>query len=148
MCSSDLGFLKVLLLPEEELIFHLKQNYHYNWRTYGCASAIASTSMFSEMVVGMTLDQAYNIKAKDILKNLDGLPDNKVHCSVLGDKALRAAIDDYYRKNGMVDGISLSPMSLAALHRLSPATISYPLSAFLRTIGWISPCSFMESASS
>ena len=62
--------------------------------------------MLSEMVVGMTLDQAYNIKAKDILKNLDGLPDNKVHCSVLGDKALRAAIDDYYRKNGMEDRIT------------------------------------------
>jgi nitrogen fixation NifU-like protein/NifU-like protein len=75
------------------------------WRTYGCASAIASTSMLSEMVIGMTLDAAYAITAKDILKELDGLPDNKVHCSVLGDKALRAAIDDYYRKNGMEDRI-------------------------------------------
>ena len=75
------------------------------WRTYGCASAIASTSILSEMVIGMTLDQAYSITAKDILKELDGLPDNKVHCSVLGDKALRAAIDDYYGKNGMQDRI-------------------------------------------
>lgn len=76
------------------------------WRTYGCASAIASTSMLSEMVHNMPLDQAYAIKAKDILQELDGLPDNKVHCSVLGDKALRAAIDDYYRKNGMEDRIT------------------------------------------
>ena len=76
------------------------------WRTYGGASAIASTSMLSEMVKGMTLDQAYAIKAKDILNELDGLPDNKVHCSVLGDKALRAAIDDYYRKNGLEDRIT------------------------------------------
>ena len=76
------------------------------WRTYGCASAIASTSMLSEMVKGMPLDQAYNIQAKDILAALDGLPDNKVHCSVLGDKALRAAIDDYYRKNGLEDRIA------------------------------------------
>ncbi|SFM12312.1 nitrogen fixation protein NifU/NifU-like protein [Desulfomicrobium norvegicum] len=75
------------------------------WRTYGCASAIASTSILSEMVIGMTLDQAYAITAKDILKELGGLPDNKVHCSVLGDKALRAAIDDYYGKNGMEDRI-------------------------------------------
>ena len=75
------------------------------WRTYGCASAIASTSILSEMVIGMTLDQAYGITAKDILKELGGLPDNKVHCSVLGDKALRAAIDDYYAKNGMEDRI-------------------------------------------
>lgn len=76
------------------------------WRTYGCASAIASTSILSEMVIGITLDKAYNISAKDILAELDGLPDNKVHCSVLGDKALRAAIDDYYRKNGMEDRIT------------------------------------------
>jgi len=76
------------------------------WRTYGCASAIASTSMLSEMVRGMTLDAAYAIKAKDILDQLDGLPDNKIHCSVLGDKALRAAIDDYYAKHGMLDRIT------------------------------------------
>lgn len=76
------------------------------WRTYGCASAIASTSMLSEMVMGMPLDEAYKIKAKDILTALDGLPDNKVHCSVLGDKALRAAIDDYYRKNNMEERIT------------------------------------------
>ncbi|PKN48318.1 MAG: iron-sulfur cluster assembly scaffold protein, partial [Deltaproteobacteria bacterium HGW-Deltaproteobacteria-20] len=75
------------------------------WRTYGCASAIASTSILSEMVIGMTLEQAYDITAKDILQELGGLPDNKVHCSVLGDKALRAAIDDYYRKNGMEDRV-------------------------------------------
>jgi nitrogen fixation NifU-like protein/NifU-like protein len=75
------------------------------WRTYGCASAIASTSILSEMVIGMPLDQAYGITAKDILNELGGLPDNKVHCSVLGDKALRAAIDDYYRKNGMEDRV-------------------------------------------
>ena len=75
------------------------------WRTYGCASAIASTSILSEMVIGMTLDEAYGITAKDILNELGGLPDNKVHCSVLGDKALRAAIDDYYAKNGMEDRI-------------------------------------------
>jgi NifU-like protein len=76
------------------------------WQTYGCASAIASTSMLSEMVLGMTLDEAYKITAKDILNALGGLPDNKVHCSVLGDKALRIAIDDYYAKNGMDDRIT------------------------------------------
>ncbi|HCF05729.1 MAG TPA: iron-sulfur cluster assembly scaffold protein [Desulfomicrobiaceae bacterium] len=75
------------------------------WQTYGCASAIASTSMLSEMVRGMTLDAAARITSKDILAALGGLPDNKVHCSVLGDKALRAAIDDYYRRHGMEDRI-------------------------------------------
>ncbi|MBF0484313.1 MAG: iron-sulfur cluster assembly scaffold protein [Candidatus Omnitrophica bacterium] len=71
------------------------------WKTYGCASAIASTSVLSEMVKGMTLDKAYLVSPKDVNKNLGGLPDHKIHCSVLGDKALRAAINDYYRKNGM-----------------------------------------------
>ncbi|HCM29040.1 MAG: iron-sulfur cluster assembly scaffold protein [Treponema sp. GWB1_62_6] len=70
------------------------------WKTYGCASAIASTSMLSEVVKGMSLEEAYRIKPEDIAKKLGGLPDNKVHCSVLGDKALRAAIDDYLQKTG------------------------------------------------
>ncbi|HNV24131.1 MAG TPA: iron-sulfur cluster assembly scaffold protein [Candidatus Omnitrophota bacterium] len=68
------------------------------WKTYGCASAIASTSILSEMVKGMTLDKAYQLSPKDITKKLDGLPEHKIHCSVLGDKALRAAINDYYAK--------------------------------------------------
>lgn len=70
------------------------------WRTYGCASAIASTSMLSEAVKGMTLQEAYKIKPEDIAAKLGGLPDNKIHCSVLGDKALRAAVDDYLAKTG------------------------------------------------
>ena len=70
------------------------------WKTYGCASAIASTSMLSEVIKGMTIKQAYNIKPNDIVDKLGGLPDNKIHCSVLGDKALRAAIDDYLERNG------------------------------------------------
>ncbi len=75
------------------------------WKTYGCASAIASTSILSEMVIGMTLEDAYNLSPKDIAKELGGLPEHKVHCSVLGDKALRAAINDYYKRNGMEDKI-------------------------------------------
>ena len=75
------------------------------WKTYGCASAIASTSILSEMVIGMTLEDAYNISPKDIAKELGGLPVHKVHCSVLGDKALKAAINDYYSRNGMEDKV-------------------------------------------
>lgn len=71
------------------------------WKTFGCASAIASTSVLSEMVKGMKLDDAYNLSAKDINRELGGLPEHKVHCSVLGDKALRMAINDYYVRNGM-----------------------------------------------
>ncbi len=71
------------------------------WQTYGCGSAIASTSMMSVMVTekgGMKIKKALKLKPKDILKRLGGLPAIKVHCSVLGDRALRAAIDDYLKR--------------------------------------------------
>ena len=75
------------------------------WKTYGCASAIASTSILSEIVKGKTLEQAYRLSPKDVAKELGGLPEHKIHCSVLGDKALRAAIDDYYARHGMKEKI-------------------------------------------
>ncbi len=75
------------------------------WQTYGCASAIASTSVLSEMVKGMDLDTAYKLTPKEIAAELGGLPDNKIHCSVLGDKALRMAIDNYYVQNDMADKV-------------------------------------------
>lgn len=70
------------------------------WKTYGCASAIASTSILSEAIKGMDIQEAYTLKPQDIVAKLGGLPANKVHCSVLGDKALRAAIDDYLERQG------------------------------------------------
>lgn len=71
------------------------------WQTFGCASAIASTSILSVMVTengGMDLDDALKIIPKDICERLGGLPERKIHCSVLGDQALREAINDY-KKN-------------------------------------------------
>ena len=70
------------------------------WKTYGCASAIASTSMLSEMVKGMTIEDAYKLRPEDLVEELGGLPEYKVHCSVLGDKALRAAIDSHLAQTG------------------------------------------------
>jgi nitrogen fixation NifU-like protein len=70
------------------------------WKTYGCASAIASTSMLSETIKGMGISEAYRIRPEDLVQKLGGLPDYKIHCSVLGDKALRSAIDDYLAKQG------------------------------------------------
>ncbi|MFA5069500.1 MAG: iron-sulfur cluster assembly scaffold protein [Candidatus Omnitrophota bacterium] len=75
------------------------------WKTFGCASAIASTSILSEKVKGMKVEDAYNISPEDIAAQLGGLPEHKIHCSVLGDKALRAAIDDYYKRSGMINNI-------------------------------------------
>jgi nitrogen fixation NifU-like protein len=76
------------------------------WKTYGCASAIASTSMLSEVVKGMSLDEAYHVSPQDIARKLGGLPEHKIHCSVLGDKALRAAIDDYFKRSGQTSRIT------------------------------------------
>ncbi len=71
------------------------------WKTYGCASAIASTSILSDAIKGMKIEEAYTLKPQDIVARLGGLPSNKIHCSVLGDKALRAAIDDYLERNNL-----------------------------------------------
>jgi len=95
----------------DQMIFAIKVDKKKNiitdckWKTYGCASAIASTSILSDMVKGMTLDEAYHLSPKDVAKELGGLPEHKIHCSVLGDKALRAAINDYYIRNGMQDKV-------------------------------------------
>ena len=73
----------------------------YTARSGSPSTAIASTSALSEMAKGMSLEDAARITPKQIMNYLNGLPDTKVHCSVLGDKALRAAIEDYYRRNGI-----------------------------------------------
>lgn len=78
------------------------------WQTFGCGSAIASTSMLSVMLTengGMKLDKALQLKPQDIVKRLVDLPQRKFHCSVLGDKALRAAINDYFKKSGQLNRV-------------------------------------------
>lgn len=73
------------------------------WRTFGCASAIASTSMMSEMATengGMTLARAKRLTPEAIIDRLGGLPDRKYHCSVLGHQALREAVEDFEKNHG------------------------------------------------
>ena len=95
----------------DEMIFYLKIDpdtltiTDCRWKTFGCASAIASTSVLSEMIKGMTLEDVRKITNVDIMNELGGLPDNKVHCSVLGDKALAEAINNYFRQHGMSDKV-------------------------------------------
>jgi nitrogen fixation NifU-like protein len=84
----------MLLKIENDIIVDVR------WKTYGCASAIASTSMLSETIKGMNIKDAYSIRPEDLVEKLGGLPEYKIHCSVLGDKALRAAIDDYLSNTG------------------------------------------------
>lgn len=68
------------------------------FKTYGCGSAIASSSLLTEWVKGKTLDEAQQIKNSEIAEELE-LPPVKVHCSVLAEDAIKAAIDDYKKKN-------------------------------------------------
>ncbi len=86
-------FLNVYLKIEDGMIKRIK------YLVFGCAAAVASSSMMSILAQGKTVDDALKITAKDIDQGLDGLPPNKLHCSVLGAKALRNAIDDYLRVN-------------------------------------------------
>lgn len=78
---------------ESERITDLK------WKTFGCGSAIAATSMFSVMITedgGLRIDDALKIKPQDIMVRLGGLPNRKIHCSVLADKAFRKAVNTYF----------------------------------------------------
>lgn len=78
------------------------------WKTFGCGSAIASTSIASEMVTageGLTIDEARELRPQDIMEELGGLPARKIHCSVLCDKALRDAVNDYLRRSEQFDRI-------------------------------------------
>ncbi len=71
------------------------------FKTFGCGSAIATSSMATEMVKGQTIEDALKLSNKAVVEALDGLPAHKIHCSVLAEQAIKAAIADYYTRLGI-----------------------------------------------
>ena len=71
------------------------------FKTFGCGAAVATSSMATEMVKGKSIDEALKLTNKAVMEALDGLPPVKVHCSVLAEQAIKAAVADYYRNQGI-----------------------------------------------
>jgi nitrogen fixation NifU-like protein len=93
---GDVMRLQIRVNPETQVIEEAK------FKTFGCGSAIASSSLATEWIKGRTVDDALSIKNTDIVKELS-LPPVKIHCSVLAEDAIRAAIGDWKKKNGVVE---------------------------------------------
>ncbi|MCM1365107.1 MAG: Fe-S cluster assembly scaffold protein NifU [Faecalibacterium sp.] len=87
--------MKMYLKIENDIIVDVKFN------TYGCASAIATSSIATDMIKGQPLSEALKLTNKAVVEALDGLPAVKIHCSVLAEQAIKAAIADYYTRQGI-----------------------------------------------
>ena len=87
--------MKIYLKIKEGIISDVK------FETFGCGSAIASSSMATEMIKGKTIEEALQLSNKAVAEALDGLPAHKMHCSVLAEEAIKAAVKDYYDKHGI-----------------------------------------------
>ena len=89
-------------VDENEIITDVKFN------TFGCGSAIATSSMATEMIKGKSIKEALALSNKAVVEALDGLPTNKIHCSVLAEEAVKAAVEDYYKRKGLPSPEDLS----------------------------------------
>ncbi len=84
--------MQITLKIENDVIVDAK------FKTFGCAAAIATSSTATQMVIGMTVDEALKLTNKAVVEKLEGLPPQKIHCSVLAEEAIKAAIEDYRRR--------------------------------------------------
>ena len=92
---GDIMKIYLKVNPETKVIDDVK------FKTFGCASAIASSSMATEMIKGRTVEEAWNLTNNAVAEALDGLPPIKMHCSVLAEEAIHTALNDYREKHGM-----------------------------------------------
>ena len=95
--------MKIYLKIEKDIITDVKLE------TFGCGSAIASSSMATELIKGKPVGEALSLTNKAVVEALDGLPAHKLHCSVLAEEAIKNALKDYYDKNGIEYDRSLFP---------------------------------------
>lgn len=87
--------MKIYLKINDNIITDIK------FQTFGCASAIASSSIATEMIKGKSIEQALALTNREVVDSLDGLPTHKIHCSVLAEEAVKSAIKNYYDKNNI-----------------------------------------------
>ena len=95
--------MKIYLKIENDIIVDVK------FETFGCGSAIASSSMATEMIKGRHINEAAQLSNKAVVQALEGLPAPKIHCSVLAEEAIKSALKDYYDKNGIAYDPGLFP---------------------------------------
>ena len=95
--------MKIYLKIDDDVISDVK------FETFGCGSAIASSSMATELIKGKSIHEAMELSNKAVAEALDGLPAHKMHCSVLAEEAIKSAVKDYYDKNGIAYDKKLFP---------------------------------------